>query len=153
MVSRTVIASMLLMCAFGARAKPPANWQFQEWDVAVARASAENKPLFVMFGYENCQWCEHLYRRGMNDADLRLKYSQSTVPTYVDTKSPRPDEAFTMPGGEKVTHSELIKRLRAYPTPSWVFISPDGVVLHSNRNGRSTAREMLRDVETAIGKL
>jgi hypothetical protein len=44
------------------------------------------------------------------------------------------------------------ERFRAYPTPSWVFISPAGVVLHGNRNSRSTPRDLLRDIDTALGK-
>ena len=136
-----------------AQAEPPDSWQFKEWTQAVAQVNAEKKPLFVLFGYANCPWCEYLYRRGMNDAEVRDKYKQKFVVTYVDTKSHLPDEIFVLPGGATITHGDLIKRFKAYPTPSWIFLSPSGSVLHSNRNGKTTAREMLSDVDLALSKL
>ena len=152
MTFRACVSLSLLVSSFAATANPPAAWAFKEWGDAVAQASTEKKPLFVMFGFEDCQWCEHLYRRGMNDADLRTKYQQSVVLAYMDTKSHKPDEQFTLPDGSKVTHADLLKRFQAYPTPSWVFFSSSGNVLHTNRNGKSTTREMLRDLETALSK-
>jgi thioredoxin-related protein len=153
MFKRLLLALLFTLAFEVVQAKPPASWEFKGWEEAVAQATAEKKPMFVMFGYEDCQWCEYLYRRGMNDTDLRSKYKQSVVLAYVDTKSHMPDEVFVMPGGARTTHAELIKRFQAYPTPSWVFLSPTGTVLHSNRNGKSTSREMQRDVETALSKL
>jgi thioredoxin-related protein len=140
----------ILLCGQLAQAKPPAEWQFKEWRDAVEQAETERKPLFVLFGYEDCRWCEHLYRRGMNDADLRSRYQQGVVLTYFDTKSPKQDEQLVLPGGTTFARAELIKRFQAYPTPSWVFLSPSGVVLQANRGARSTAREMLRDLEAAL---
>jgi hypothetical protein len=46
----------------------------------------------------------------------------------------------------------LIKRYQAYPTPSWVFLSTSGAPLAGNRSGKTTSREMLRDVEQALSK-
>ncbi|MEP6941249.1 MAG: thioredoxin fold domain-containing protein [Rudaea sp.] len=153
MTIRLCLALTALFFSQGALANPPANWEFKEWNEAVVQANAEKRPILVMFGYEDCRWCEYLYRRGMNDADLRAKYKQSVVLAYVDTKSHKPDEEFAMPGGAKTTHAELIRRFQAYPTPSWVFLSPSGEVLHTGRNGKSTSRDMLRDLETALSKL
>jgi thioredoxin-related protein len=152
MSPRRVVLLFMLLGGQLAQAKPPAEWQFKEWQDAVAQAESEKKPLFVLFGFESCQWCEHLYRRGMNDAGLRSQYQQRVVLTYVDTKNPKQDEQMVLPGGATVARAELIKRLQAYPTPSWVFLSPSGLVLHANRNGKSTAREMLLDLETALSK-
>ena len=152
MTLRAVVTLTLLLSTIAATANPPAVWGFKEWGEAVAQANTEKKPLFVMFGFEDCHWCENLYRRGMNDAELRAKYQQSVVLAYMDTNSHKPDEQFTLPDGSKIAHADLIKRFRAYPTPSWVFFSSSGNVLHTNRNGRSTTREMLRDVETALSK-
>jgi len=152
MLRRLVVIVSILLGGPLAQAKPPAEWQFKEWRDAVAQAEREKKPLFVLFGYEDCPWCEYLYRRGMNDADLRSKYQQGAVLTYFDTKGPKPDEQLVLPGGEAVARADIIKRFQAYPTPSWVFLSPSGAVLQANRNGKSTAREMLRDLDAALSK-
>ena len=153
MFTRLLLTLVVTLGFQAVEAKPPAAWEFKDWEDAVAQSTAESKPMFIMFGYEDCQWCEYLYRRGMSDADLRSKLKQSFVLVYVDTKSHAPDEEFVMPGGTRTTHAELIKRFQAYPTPSWVFLSSTGAVLHSNRNGKSTSRDMQRDIEVALSKL
>lgn len=152
MISKVTATLSLLICMSSSSAKPPADWQFKEWPAAVAQSEAEKKPLLVLFGFEGCEWCEYLYRRGMNDTALRTKYQSSVILTYIDTKGHRPEEEFALPGGAKIAHSELIKRYQAYPTPSWVFLAPNGATLGGNRSGKTTTREMLRDVEQALAK-
>jgi thioredoxin-related protein len=153
MLNRLVLTLVVTLCFQAAEAKPPEAWEFKGWEEAVAQSTAERKPMFILFGYEDCQWCEYLYRRGMNDADLRSRFKQSFVLAYVDTKSHAPNEEFVMPGGARITHAELIKQFQAYPTPSWVFLSPTRTVLHGNRNGKSTSRDMQRDIGAALSKL
>jgi thioredoxin-related protein len=154
MLSLYRVAVVLVSLFVGqlAHAKPPAEWQFQEWRDAVAKAESEKKPLLILFGFEDCQWCDYLYRRGMNDANLRSKYQQAAALTYFDTKNTNQAEQLTLPGGATVTRAEIMQRFQAYPTPSWVFISPSGEVLQTNRSGKSTSREMLRDLEAALSK-
>ena len=142
------------LCAFGlsllvaaAQAKPPADWHFQPWDAALASSAASQRPVFVLFGYDDCRWCDYLYQRGMNDDEVKSQYAKHFSMTYVDTKAPNQDEVFTLPGGEKITLKDLVKRFRGYPTPSWVYLSPTGQLIHADRGGKSTAREMLRDLE------
>ena len=153
MIVRSVLALVALVFPIDGMAMPPKDWEFQEWDAAVVQANVEKKPLFVLFGFEDCQWCEYLYRRGMNDSDLRTKYKQNVVLAYMDTKSHRPDETFALQNGSKIRHADLIKRFQAHPTPSWIFFSPAGEVLHTNRNGKSTSRELRRDIEIALSRL
>jgi len=148
---RLLWIAAFLLCP-QAHGKPPTEWQFKTWQDAVTQAEAEKKPLFVIFGFEDCQWCDYLYRRGMNDAELRGKYQQAAALTYFDTKSTNQAEQLILPGGATITRAEIIKRFQAYPTPSWVFISPSGEVLQANRSGKSTSREMLRDLEAALLK-
>jgi thioredoxin-related protein len=142
----------LVLCSAGVDAKPPVEWEFKEWSVALAQSKTAKKPIFVLFGYEDCRWCEYFYRRAMNDADLRAKYQSSVVLSYVDTVSVSKDTTFELPDGSTIPHSEFIRRFGAYPTPSWIFMSASGTVLLSNRNGKSTAREMFRDLEHALSK-
>ena len=153
MIRHTLFAAALaLSLSSNAQAQPPAEWQFKPWDAAVAQAKAEKKPLFVMFGYADCEWCDQLYRRAMSDKSLRALYQSKAVLTYVDTKSHAKDDPYVMPDGTRTTHEALIKRYRAYPTPSWVFLSGTGEVLQADRGGKSTSGEMKRDLEAALSK-
>ena len=77
------------LCISSAYAGPPANWPFKPWNEAVAAAKADGKLLFILFGYEDCPWCDTLYRRAMNDDEVRSRYSAALMLTYVDTKADR----------------------------------------------------------------
>jgi thioredoxin-related protein len=150
MLVRLMLSTVLLLAVPAALAKPPAEWQFQEWNAAAATAARTNKPLFVLFGFEECPYCEVLYRQGMASAELRTRYQASVVLTYYDTRAHGPDDVVRLPGGATMTHAQFIKSFRAYPTPSWVFLSAKGAVLQANRGSKSTSRQLLRDLEAAL---
>jgi thioredoxin-related protein len=150
MLVRLILSALLLLVVPAAFSKPPAEWRFQDWNVAVAAAEKTNKPLFVLFGFEQCPYCDYLYRHGMDSSDVRTKYQASAVLAYYDTRASRPDELVRLPGGATMSHAEFIKRFRAYPTPSWVFLSTKGTVLQTNRGSKSTSRELLRDLDAAL---
>jgi thioredoxin-related protein len=147
---RLLFAAVLLVAGSAAFSKPPAEWQFQDWNAAVAAAERTRKPLFVLFGFEKCPYCDHLYRHGMNSAQLRSRFQSDAVLAYYDTMARKPDERVVLPGGATMSHADFIKRFRAYPTPSWMFVSPKGQVLRANRGSKSTDRELLRDLEAAL---
>lgn len=150
MLVRLLLSALLLLVVPAAFSKPPVEWQFQDWNVAVAAAERTNKPLFVLFGFEQCPYCDYLYRHGMDSSEARTKYQASVVLTYYDTKGHRPDELVTLPGGATMSHDQFIKHFRAYPTPSWVFLSTKGTVLQANRSSKSTSRDLIRDLEAAL---
>ena len=150
MLARLLLSALLLLVAPAALSKPPAEWQFQDWKVAVAAAERANKPLFVFFGFEQCPYCDYLYHHGMDSSEVRAKYQASVVLTYYDTRAHRSDEPVTLPGGATMSHAQFIKHFRAYPTPSWVFLSTKGAVLKANRGSKSASRELLRDLEAAL---
>ena len=147
MLMRLLLSALLLLVAPAAFSKPPAEWQFQDWKVAVAAAERTNKPLFVLFGFEECPYCDYLYRHGMDSSEVRTQYQASVVLTYYDTKAHKPDELVALPGGATMTHAQFIKQFRAYPTPSWVFLSSKGTVLQANRGSKSTSRQLLGELE------
>jgi alcohol dehydrogenase class IV len=62
----------------------------------------------------------------------------------------KPDEMIALPGGSSMSHAQLIKHFRAYPTPSWVFLSTKGTVLKANRGSKSTSRQLLLDLDAAL---
>lgn len=149
MLMRLLLSTLLLLVAPAAFSKPPADWQFQDWKVAVAAAEKTSKPLFVLFGFEECPYCKYLYGHGMDSSEVRSQYQTSVVLTYYDTKAHGPEELVALPGGATMTHAQFIKQFRAYPTPSWVFLSAKGTVLQANRGSKSTSRELLRELEAA----
>ena len=150
MLVRLLLSALLLLGAPAAFAKPPAEWQFQDWKAAVAAAERTNKPLFVLFGFEQCPYCDYLYRHGMDSTEVRAKYQASVVLAYYDTRVPKPDELVRLPGGATMSHAQFIKTFRAYPTPSWQFLSTKGTVLKANRGSKSTGRDLLRDLDAAL---
>jgi thioredoxin-related protein len=147
---RRILPALLLLAASAVYCKPPAEWQFQDWNAAVAAAEKTNKPLFVLFGFEKCPYCDYLYRHGMNSPEVRTRFQAGAVLAYYDTMARKPDEAVVLPGGSTMSHAEFIKRFRAYPTPSWMFLSAKGNVLEANRGSKSTGRELLRDLDAAL---
>lgn len=147
---RVWLSAALLLGLQAAWAKPPAAWQFQDWKTAVASAEKARKPLFVLFGFEQCPYCDHLYRNGMDSADLRSRYQSSVVLAYYDTRAAGADDPVRLPGGATMSHAQFLKEFRAYPTPSWLFLSPDGKVLKANRGSKSTSRDLQRDLEAAL---
>ena len=150
MLTRLLLSALLLLVVPSAFSKPPAEWQFQDWKVAVAAAERNNKPMFVLFGFDECPYCDYLYRHGMDSSEARSKYQANVVLTYYDTKAHRADERVVLPGGATMSHDQFIKNFRAYPTPSWVFLSAKGTVLQANRGSKSTSRELLRELEAAL---
>jgi thioredoxin-related protein len=134
------------------QAMPPDEWQFKRWSEAVAQAKQEKKPLFVLFGFEDCHWCKRLYRAGMSDSTVKSKYIESLALAYVDTQRNLKTDLFIFPNGDQITFAELIKKYQAYPTPSWVFLSESGEVLLSGRGASTTSREFLRDLEIVTRK-
>lgn len=150
MLVRVLLSALLLLVAPAALSKPPAEWRFQDWQVAVAAAEKTQQPLFVFFGFEQCPFCDYLYRRGMDSSELRAKYQANVVLAYYDTRAHGPDEPIRLPGGATMSHAQFIKQFRAYPTPSWVFLSSKAKVLQANRGSKSTSRDLLRDLDAAL---
>ncbi|HVQ02362.1 MAG TPA: thioredoxin family protein [Burkholderiaceae bacterium] len=150
MLARLLLSALMLLAAPAAFSKPPAEWKFQDWQAAVATAEKSQKPLFVLFGFEQCPYCDHLYRHGMDNPELRAKYQSSVVLAYYDTRAHGPDDPIPVPGGATMSHAQFIKHFRAYPTPSWLFLSPKGTVLLANRGSKSTSRDLVRDLDAAL---
>ena len=150
MLNRLLLSALLLLVAPAALAKPPAEWKFQDWQAAVATAEKTQRPLFVLFGFEECPYCDHLYRNGMDSAELRNKYQASVVLAYYDTRARKAHDEVRLPGGTSMSHAQFIQQFRAYPTPSWMFLSAKGTVLKANRGSKSTSRDLQRDLVAAL---
>jgi hypothetical protein len=86
----------------------------------------------------------------MDSSDVRSRYQASVVLTYYDTKAHRPDDLVALPGGATLSHAQFIKQFRAYPTPSWLFMSTKGTVIQANRGSKSSSAELLRELDAAL---
>lgn len=134
---RCVLAAMVLAgVAFAAQAKTPDGWPFIEYNEAVALAKKAHKPLFVYFGFQTCPYCEVANRNTFSSELLRKRYSEHYVLAYFDIRG-NPSDVMTLPGGEKITRADAIKRMHSVPVPAWAFVSPEGKDILMRRGSRT----------------
>lgn len=112
-----------LVAAGPAHADPPAGYPFLSFDAGLARARQENKPVLVYFGRFGCGWCDEVNEKTFTDPQLKALYTRHYVLVYVDAESGR---RLRLPSGERITEAELGTRLRAFATPLFLFLLPDG---------------------------
>jgi thioredoxin-related protein len=105
------------------QADPPQGYPFVSYDKGLKAASASGKPIFVYFGRYGCAWCDHTNKQTFSDEGLRKLYTDNYELVYVDAESGR---RLTLPSGERITEAELGVRLKAFATPLFVFLTPQG---------------------------
>mgnify|MGYP001147295591 CR=1 FL=1 len=125
MIARIIIA-LLALAATAAWADPPPGYAFVEFNAGLARAQAENKPIFLYFGRYGCAWCDHVNRKTFSDPELNRLYSDHYVLVYADAEG---GKRLRLASGERLTEAELGTRLGAFATPLFVYLSPDGKLL------------------------
>ena len=91
-------------------------------------------------------------RNTLYDQELRSFFQKNFALAYVDTEGYQEPPSYPL-GERTLSQAELLDEFRGRPTPSWVFITPDGVRLHGDRGGRTLVRELMRDGGIAIEKL
>lgn len=148
----TLAAFAAIFFSVLALAAPPAEWGFQKLPDAMSAAKAANKPVFVLFGFEACRNCKMLYLQTLSDEGLRTTFQKNFILAYVDTEKRGEPDSYQVGDGPAQSHAELIATFRGSPTPSWVFLTPQGVRLNGDRGGRTLVRELLRDGEVALEK-
>jgi len=119
------LTSVLLMLALitPVSANPPDGYPFVRFDEAVQRATKERRLVFVYFGRYGCAYCDKTNKEAFADPEVREKYVDNYVLTYVDAESGR---RLRLPTGERVTERELGTRYNAAVTPVFSFMTPDG---------------------------
>lgn len=118
-----LLAGLLALATSLALADPPPGYDFSDFNSGLARARAENKPIFLYFGRYGCAWCDHVNRKTFSDPELQRIYSENYVLVYVDAEGGR---RLRLASGERLTEAELGTRLGAFATPLFVFLSPEG---------------------------
>ncbi|KAK7203614.1 hypothetical protein BZA70DRAFT_282912 [Myxozyma melibiosi] len=72
-----------------AHANNPVAWQ--QWTPAtLARAVAENKPIFLSIGYHTCHWCHVMNREAFSSEKIAAKLNEYFIPIKLDREE-RPD--------------------------------------------------------------
>ena len=104
-------------------ADAPEGYPFLPFDKAMRQAADEGKPLFVYFGRYGCGYCEKTNKETFTDPTVRQRYVSRYVLAYVDAESGR---RLSLPSGERITESELGPRYKAFVTPVFSFLDPNG---------------------------
>ena len=119
------VGVVLGLFAGAAAARVPTGWPFLEYNEAVRVAKQKNKPLFVYYGFETCQYCVYLNNNTLSYTALRTRYTEHYVLAYFDIRG-KPGDIMTLPNGEKLPRGQAIRKLKGSPVPAWAFVAPDG---------------------------
>lgn len=117
------ILALLFLLPLLAWADPPQGYPFVNYDQGLKTARAQNKPIFLYFGRFGCAWCEHTNRQSFSNPQLKKLYTDHYVLVYVDAESYK---RVTLPSGERITEAELGARFKAFATPLFVYLTPQG---------------------------
>ena len=125
----------------------PVDW-YAWGEEALARAKAEDRPIFLSIGYAACHWCHVMERESFEDAETARQLNDGFVAIKVDREE-RPDlDAIYMDAVQHLTGGG--------GWPMSVFLTPDGRPFYggtyfpdSPRHGLSSFRQVLAGVSEA----
>ncbi len=125
----------------------PVDW-YPWGEEALARAKAEDKPIFLSIGYAACHWCHVMERESFEDPVTAAELNRDFVPIKVDREE-RPDlDQVYMAAVQALTGSG--------GWPMSVFLTPDGRPFYGGtyfpetpRHGLPSFRQVLEGVATA----
>jgi uncharacterized protein len=131
-------------------AENPVEW-FPWGDEALARARAEDKPLFVSIGYASCHWCHVMAHESFEDPETAADLAKSFISVKVDREE-RPDlDTVYMAATQALTGSG--------GWPMSVFCTPDGRPFYAGtyfppveRHGMPSFRRVLQALGDAWTK-
>jgi uncharacterized protein YyaL (SSP411 family) len=125
----------------------PVDW-YPWGEEALARAKAEDKPIFLSIGYAACHWCHVMERESFEDEATAAELNRDFVPVKVDREE-RPDlDQVYMAAVQAMTGSG--------GWPMSVFLTPDGRPFYGGtyfpnapRHGMPAFRQVLEGVARA----
>ena len=95
----------------------PVDW-YPWGDEALAKAKADNKPIFLSVGYSSCYWCHVMERESFLDEEIAAFLNKHFVCIKVDREErPDIDEIY-------MAAVQLMNRRGGWPMT--VFMTPDG---------------------------
>lgn len=131
--------ALLAVGGTAARADPPERYSFVAYDEGLREAQRKGAKVFVYFGRYGCGWCDLTNRQAFSDDAVRRAYEAHYVLVYVDAESGR---RLSLPNGERITEMELGARFKAFATPLFAFLEPDGKLIFKVA-GIQTAKDLL----------
>ncbi|MEA2677098.1 MAG: uncharacterized protein QOJ81_1239 [Chloroflexota bacterium] len=125
----------------------PVDW-YAWGEEALARAKAEDKPIFLSIGYAACHWCHVMERESFEDAETARQLNEGFVAIKVDREE-RPDlDAIYMDAVQQLTGTG--------GWPMSVFLTPDGRPFYGGtyfpdkpRHGLPSFRQVLAGISEA----
>lgn len=125
----------------------PVNWL--PWGpAAVAKAKAEDKPIFLSSGYSTCHWCHVMERESFENEEIAQYINDHFVPVKVDREE-RPDVDLTY-----MTYVQAASGGGGWPMS--VFLTPDlkpffGGTYYppENSGGRIGFKNLLKELDKA----
>lgn len=120
---RSFLIALLIGLASAAWADPPPDYPFVSYDKGLKLAQESGKPIFLYFGRYGCAWCDHTNKQSFSNAELKKLYPAHYVLVYVDAES---GKRLKLPNGERITEAELGARFKAFATPLFVYLTPEG---------------------------
>ncbi len=121
------ILFLVLLPVGSGRADPPPGYTFVRYDEGLRIAKRDGKRVFAYFGRHGCGFCDKTNKESFSDAELRKLYAEHYVLVYVDAESGR---RLQLPSGETITEMELGAIMKTLVTPYFLFLEPDGKVIH-----------------------
>lgn len=131
---------VFMLAALPALADPPANYPFHAYDDGLKLARETQKPIFLYFGRYGCGWCDKTNKEAFSRAELRQAYKKDFVLIYVDAEG---GKRLTLPSGERITEMELGTRFKAFATPLFAYLKPDGELIFKI-SGIQSAQDFMR---------
>ena len=89
----------------------------------LSRRARRTSASFSIFGRLGCGWCDKTNKESFSDPALRALYVTHYVLVYADAES---GKRLTLPSGERITEMELGVRMKAFATPVFAWLEPDG---------------------------
>lgn len=124
-VLRCVFAMTLALPAVSF-ADPPENYPFVDYDSGLRAARKSGKPIFLYFGRLGCGWCDKTNKESFSQAQVRKRYVANYELVYVDAEG---GKRLKLPNGERITEMELGARFKAFATPLFAYLKPDGELI------------------------
>jgi len=125
----------------------PVEW-YPWGEEALARARAEDKPLFVSVGYASCHWCHVMAHESFEDDEVAALLAESFVSIKVDREE-RPDI-------DSIYMAAVLAQNGSGGWPMSVFCTPDGRPFFAgtyfpsvDRPGYPSFRRLLRALSDA----
>jgi thioredoxin-related protein len=133
------ILFLALLPVGSGRADSPEGYTFLRYDEGLRIAKRDGKRVFAYFGRYGCGFCDKTNKESFSNAEIRKLYTEHYVLVYVDAESGR---RLQLPSGETITEMELGAMMKTLVTPYFLYLEPDGQVIHK-APGFQTAQAFL----------